>query len=180
MIKYLALFVLLFSFCSNSNIETSKKLNDYYTELGIKSFKDKKPALKLAFLDLDDQPVTLEKYKGKVILLNFWFLDCPFCKKEKPEFEKLKAQMKNKDFIIVSVCIDGESRVDEIPIYIEEKAMTITVLKDPKRESAQKLFQGAVPTSFIINKEGNIIGLVEGDREWASQASIEFFKILAG
>ncbi len=153
-------------------------IEEQFAELGIKPIKGNKSVLAYTLLDLDGKEVSLKRYKGKTVLMNFWFISCPFCKNEKGELEKLKAKMKGKDFVILAVSVDKKHRSGEVDMYRVENKMTVTVLHDPTRKVANGLGLGSVPTSYIIDKNGTLLGEAAQDRKWGEEGYVKLFNQL--
>lgn len=104
---------------------------------------------------------SLENYKGKVIFLNFWATWCPPCKKEMPDIENIyKEYGKNKkDVVILGVNSEKENEVKK---FLKDKGYTFPTVIDENSEVMRKYFIQAFPTSFVIDKEGNVYGYVMG------------------
>jgi len=69
-----------------------------------------KPAPALALHDLDGRPADLEHLRGRVVLVNFWAVWCPPCRKEMPSMARLEDKLKDRPFAILGVNV-GESRM---------------------------------------------------------------------
>lgn len=104
---------------------------------------------------------SLENYKGKVIFLNFWATWCPPCKKEMPDVESIYKEYgeNKKDVVILGVNSEKENEVKK---FLKDKGYTFPTLIDENSEVMRKYFIQAFPTSFVIDKEGNVYGYVMG------------------
>lgn len=104
---------------------------------------------------------SLENYKGKVIFLNFWATWCPPCKKEMPDIENIYKEYgeNKKDVVILGVNSEKENEVKK---FLKDKGYTFPTVIDENSEVMRKYFIQAFPTSFIIDKEGNVYGYVMG------------------
>ena len=104
---------------------------------------------------------SLENYKGKVMFLNFWATWCPPCKKEMPDVESIYKEYgeNKKDVIILGVNSEKENEVKK---FLKDKGYTFPTVIDENSEVMRKYFIQAFPTSFVIDKEGNIYGYVMG------------------
>lgn len=104
---------------------------------------------------------SLKKYKGKVIFLNFWATWCPPCKKEMPDIENIyKEYGKNKkDVVILGV---NSEKTKDVKKFLSEKNYSFPTVIDENSEVMRKYFIQAFPTSFVIDKEGNVYGYVMG------------------
>lgn len=108
------------------------------------------------------EKISLSKYKGKVILLNFWATWCPPCRMEIPDFVELYKNYSNK-LIIIGISLD-ESGVENVKKFYEYFKMNYPVIMGT-RDIVIK-FGGitAIPTSFIIDKNGEIVKKLIGFR----------------
>lgn len=104
---------------------------------------------------------SLENYKGKVIFLNFWATWCPPCKKEMPDIENIYKEYgeNKKDVVILGVNSEKENEVKK---FLKDKGYTFPTVIDENSEVMRKYFIQAFPTSFVIDKEGNVYGYVMG------------------
>ena len=104
---------------------------------------------------------SLENYKGKVIFLNFWATWCPPCKKEMPDVESIYKEYgeNKKDVVILGVNSEKENEVKK---FLKDKGYTFPTVIDENSEVMRKYFIQAFPTSFVIDKEGNVYGYAMG------------------
>jgi len=113
------------------------------------------PAPDFALPDAQGNEIKLSDLKGKVVLLNFWATWCGPCKIEMPWFVEFQRDYKDKGFAVVAVSLDEEGWEVVKPFAEDLKLNFPVVLGDD--ELADK-FGGvvALPTTFIIDKEGRI------------------------
>ena len=112
---------------------------------------------------------TLEQYEGKVIFLNFWATWCGPCRNEMPEIQKLyeeyAAQGEDAEVAILGVAgpgMGGEGSAEDITAFMEENGYTYPVLMDETGEMFSYYGISAFPTTFMIDREGNVFGYVSG------------------
>lgn len=126
--------------------------------------KERKPAPDFLLKDANGTPVKLSDYKGKVVLLNFWATWCGPCTLEIPWFVEFEQQFKSRGFEVVGISMD-EDGWTAIKPYVTEHKMNYRVLLG--NDSVSDLYGGveALPTSFVIDREGKIatvhVGLAE-------------------
>lgn len=123
-------------------------------------------------LELKDQfgkVHTLSDYKGKVIFLNFWATWCGPCRNEMPDIQKLyeeySAQGEDAEVVILGIAGPGigqEGSGGDIAGFMEENGYTYPVLMDESGEMFDQYGISAFPTTFMIDRDGNVYGYVPG------------------
>ncbi len=134
--------------------------------------KDVIPAYNFTLKDQYGNQHTLSDYKGKVVFLNFWATWCPPCKKEMPDIEELYKQYNlNKDEVVFLGIANPSSddypnnqdmRKEEIISFLEDGEYTFPTVFDETGKVFYNYNISAFPTTFMIDKEGNIVGYVPG------------------
>ena len=121
------------------------------------------PAPVVTLTDFNGKPVTLpEAFKGKVILVRFWSLDCGFCDKEKLfTLESFYQKYKDRGFIPVAI---NESRVDKTDERLLKFAyLTYPMLVDEYSLVAKRFGVIGLPTTFVIDEEGIVRDKITGE-----------------
>ena len=136
---------------------------------------NKKEDVKMPNIVLYDQygkKHSLEEYKGKVVVINFWATWCGYCVQELPEFEKVYKEFgsNKKDVIILGVAgpktkenpnnVDVEK--DKIISFLKKKNVTYPTLMDEAGKSFDDYGVKYFPTTYVINKNGYLEGFVNG------------------
>jgi cytochrome c biogenesis protein CcmG/thiol:disulfide interchange protein DsbE len=121
----------------------------------------RKVAPNFALNDSDGRTVQLADYRGKVVLLNFWATWCDPCRIEIPWFTEFERKHKDRGFAVVGISMDEEGW-DAVKPFISEYRINYRVLMG-NNEVAQ-LYDGveALPTTFLIDREGKIAAIHEG------------------
>jgi thiol-disulfide isomerase/thioredoxin len=101
--------------------------------------------------------IELSKLKGKVVLVNFWATWCPPCRAEIPDFIEVYNSYKSKGFEIVGIALDEEGWSKVAP-YMKEAKMNYPVVLGSEKEVQQYGGIEAIPTTFIVDKNGYIAG----------------------
>jgi thiol-disulfide isomerase/thioredoxin len=127
-----------------------------------------RPAPALALKDLNGKTVSLEEYRGKVVLLDFWATWCSPCVAAMPKLQKLHDKYAAKGFAVVGVAIDeGGSSVVQ-PVVARKKVVYPTLLGT---EAAWKAYEvKTLPALFLVDREGRIVKQFGGA---TSQSTIE-------
>ena len=121
----------------------------------------------VGLLDETEASRTLADYKGQWVVLNFWATWCAPCRKEMPSLQALDAAM-GDDFSVVAIAT-GRNSVDAINAFFNEAGVTtLPKLRDPKSELARNMGVLGLPLTVILNPEGQEVGRLIGDADWAS------------
>ena len=128
---------------------------------------DKAPNFTLKTLD-GKSSHTLQSLKGEVVLVNLWASWCKGCKKEMPEFFKLQKSYK-KGFKIVTVSVDDEAEKSQKFLHSVEKKVgyktPFITLHDTKKNVAKAYQCSAMPSSYLIDKNGVIRNIIIGSMD---------------
>ena len=135
------------------------------------------PASDFALTDQYGVTHTLEQYRGKVIFLNFWATWCPPCRAEMPDIQSLyeKYGPDHDEVVILAVATpgyNGEGDESEVKAFLEGNGYTYPVLMDDTGELMRYYGISAIPTTFMIDVEGNIYGYVPGAMSEETMQSI--------
>lgn len=114
------------------------------------------PEFKLKNLEGED--VSLEDFKGKTVVLNFWATWCGYCDEEMPDFQKL---MKENENVVVLAVNVRESKKEALE-YIKAGGYEFPVVLDHSGEISDRYMVTGFPTSYFIDGEGKIRGSVFG------------------
>ena len=115
-----------------------------------------KPAIDFHVKDVNGGDLSLEKYRGKIVLLDFWAVWCAPCRAETPHLKRAYAEFKDREFEIVGISLDHEK--SKLLAYIEEHDIAWPQFLNETGENdiAQKYKVMAIPRTFLIDHEGVI------------------------
>ena len=99
--------------------------------------------------------VKLSDYRGKVVLVNFWATWCPPCVKEIPDFVALTDDYGEKGLIILGISLDKNPQ-QVLPGFIRKYKINYPILLDDGRVAGVYGGVTAIPTTFLVDREGNI------------------------
>jgi thiol-disulfide isomerase/thioredoxin len=160
-------------------ILTGGQADDLFSKIDIKPIKDKRKLPNITLESLKGEKVELKSFKGKVIFLNFWATWCGPCKEEMPSMEVLQQQFKDKDFLFLAISVDYEG-AKPVRDFIAKQRYTFPVLIDQKGETLDLLDVKGIPTTFIIDRQGAMLGIAIGPRNWKSPEVIALLNQLTG
>ncbi|WP_035014105.1 TlpA disulfide reductase family protein [Catenovulum agarivorans] len=99
-------------------------------------------------------PKQLSQLKGKVVYVDFWASWCQPCRKSFPWMNQLQQKYSNDEFVMLAVNVDSD--IDLAEIFLQQVPANFPIVYDPKGEIAAKFDLLGMPSSFIINKQGEI------------------------
>lgn len=114
--------------------------------------------------DLNNQKINLDQFKDKVILVNFWATWCPPCIAEMPAFQKLYNDYQNR-VVFLFVTQDDENKVRK---FLLDKEHDIPVYF-PISTRPVEMNSNSLPTTYVINKKGQIVVDKTGALDWNSR-----------
>lgn len=124
--------------------------------------KDPIPAPDFSLPNLQGETVRLADLKGKVVMINFWASWCGPCRQEMPLLSELYNTYKRAGFELLGVNLDGQSGAAQR--FLERTPVTFPVLLDPKGTVAGLYQNQAMPSSYFINRKGELVHLHQGYR----------------
>lgn len=136
------------------------------------------PAVDFSLMDQYGNTHTLSQYKGKTIFLNFWGTWCPPCRAEMPDIQKIYEEFDQEGedaLIILGVAapnLGKEKSEDGIKTFLEENGYTYPVLMDTDAELFQTYGISSFPTTFMIDRDGNLFGYATGQLSEETMRSI--------
>jgi peroxiredoxin len=111
----------------------------------------------------------LADHRGKVVMVNFWATWCPPCLEEMPAMERLYRQHKDAGFTLVAISVDADA--GKIGPFLTAHKLTFPVGLDPRMDLANGYAVRALPSSFIVGRDGNLAALAIGPRHWDNDAA---------
>lgn len=118
-----------------------------------------KPVPDFSAIDLDGNPISLQDYRDKVVLLDFWAVWCGFCINEMPNLKRVYDTYKDQGFDIIGVSLDDEA--SELRDYIKENDLQWRQIYSGERWKDDPLAQQynitGVPSQWLIDADGKLI-----------------------
>ncbi|HQY64349.1 MAG: TlpA family protein disulfide reductase [Myxococcales bacterium] len=126
--------------------------------------------------DMAGNSVSLESFRGKVVVLNFWTKTCGPCLQEMPEIADLARIVRQKgDVVVVTVSTDeGPEAVRDTLKAVLREEPPFPVLFDPEAAVVGKKYGTHLfPETWIIDKRGVVRARFDGARDWSSSAIVQ-------
>lgn len=128
-------------------------------------------------IDMTDAPRSLDEFRGKWVVLNFWATWCAPCRHEMPALDRLQAAMPQIAVLPVATGRNAPDAIDRF--FAEAGVQNLTVLRDPKSQLSRAMGVMALPVTVILNPEGQEVARLIGDAEWDSPAALALLNALA-
>lgn len=108
--------------------------------------------------DINGNEYSLNSLKGKIIVMNFWFVECKPCVMEMPELNKLVENYKNKDVIFLGFATNDKSKIDS---FLKKKDFSYNIIPNSKKIATDYKVSG-YPTHIIIDENSKIVYSTSG------------------
>lgn len=151
-------------------------LDRLFYDMGIQKIPGVDPPKDILLEDVNGNQVKLSDKKGRVVFLNFWATWCPGCRIEMPSMEKLHHQFKDRDFVIIAISI--QEPVARVKQFLFQNRLSFITLLDKNGIVGSRFGAFSIPTTYLLNKEGKVIGKAVGSRDWHSQEALSLFEHL--
>jgi thiol-disulfide isomerase/thioredoxin len=140
------------------------------------------PSLKLE--RMDGKFTSLNEFRGRVVLLNFWATWCPPCRRELPILERLLQESAREPLAIVAVSIDEGGRKVVEPFLRQVNVTRLRPFLDPNGAIAKRAGADAttpfvlwgMPITYIIDRQGLVVGYITGEVDWMTGAARAFLR----
>ena len=144
--------------------------------LGLMPFQNRIPSEDFVLTILGGNEQALADYRGKIVFLNFWATWCPPCREEMPSMQVLYDELFDEGLEIVAVnVLEAE---DTVSAFVEENKFTYPVMLDGDGRVSLRYSVRAYPTSYIIDRAGNVIAVRQGFHTWSTPEMIDGFRKL--
>ncbi len=117
-----------------------------------------KEAPNFTLRNLDGEEISLQDYRGKIVLINFWATWCVYCDIEMPDLQKLDKE--NEDVVVLAVNVMEDK--ETVEKYIKEGGYDFEVVLDEDGAIARTYLVGGYPASYFVDEEGIFQGAVPG------------------
>lgn len=135
------------------------------------------PVPEIEFLDAEGDAMTLEDFRGRMVVLNLWATWCAPCRREMPSLDRLQARLGGDQLEVVALSQDRGDSLEKIREFYDEVGVRhLAIYRDPQASVARALRAPGLPTTIVIDADGREVGRVLGDAEWDSDAAVELLE----
>ncbi len=112
---------------------------------------------------LDGRPFSLDSLKGRVVVLDFWASWCVPCRESVPFFDGLQQKYRAQGLTIVGLTLEDDE--DAITDFLADEPATFAIVRDPTGRAGEAFRVVAMPTTFLIDREGRTVARFEGSNK---------------
>ena len=128
------------------------------------------------FLDKKDQKININEYKGNLLILNFWATWCEPCKEEMPSLDRLQVNPELDNIKIFAINI-GKEKLNKVnKFFVDFNIKNFEPYFDPPTTLAKKFSLRGIPTSILINKEGQEFARIIGSINFEDENFVKWIK----
>jgi thiol-disulfide isomerase/thioredoxin len=131
-----------------------------------------RPAPELAFQDAQGHPLSLEDFRGQVVVLNLWATWCGPCRSEMPSLDRLQAEAGGAGLHVLPLSVDRADLAQIQTFYQDTGIQHLNIYRDPSAAASRALGAFGLPTTLVIDAEGREVGRVIGPAEWDSAEAL--------
>ena len=132
-------------------ISNGRYTGDYTVVPSVVNF----PAPEITLNDLHGEKVSISDYNNKIVLINNWATWCPPCEAEMPTLSKFFKEHKDDGFMLIG--IEAGEPADEVARFVDKYDLTFPILLDPNNKSLISFHNDNLPSSYVIDRNGNVV-----------------------
>src|SRR5487761_146315 len=135
------------------------------------------PAPQTSFADAQGKTLSLADFAGRLVLVNFWATWCAPCRKEMPSLERLQTRLGDK-IAILAISEDSGGQKTVAPFVARFGVTALRTYLDPTSAVGRAFKVDGLPTSFLVDRQGRVLGQVVGEAQWDSPKMISIIEPL--
>ncbi len=174
LIALIACFFVIVQSCSWTDNNKAKSPLSHFAKGELRKLKFPEPNSKLpalSFKDMEGKDVSLDDFKGEIVLLNIWASWCAPCVKEMPSLSRLQKDYKNLRIIALSL---DQNIKDAQGLLARKSINNLQLYHDPDLRFLPALGEASIPTSVFIDRRGKEIARIVDDIDWQDKRVSEF------
>ncbi|MCZ6523691.1 MAG: TlpA disulfide reductase family protein [Alphaproteobacteria bacterium] len=141
-------------------------------------FDEPRPVSEVRFTDGEGRDLSLDRFRGKVVLLNLWATWCAPCRREMPALDRLQARLGGDDFEVLALAVDRGGAA-KVKAFLDELGIErLGLYVDSTTRALRALGAYGLPTTLLIDRAGNEVMRVIGATEWDGAEIVELVRHL--
>ena len=162
-------FLIIFIFMlSNSVASEATNIKNLVINKELKSYGD------ITFLDIKNKELSLNDYKGNLVILNFWATWCAPCKDEMPSLDLLTENPNLDNLKVFPINIGKDTNQKSLDFFKDLEIKNLEIYFDSPNTLAKKFKLRGLPTSIVFNKDGLEFARIIGSIDFTDKKFIEW------
>lgn len=148
-----------------------------FATVGFEVRDEKAPDFQLQ--TMDGRPLSLDDFRGRWLLVNFWASWCGPCREEMPSMRAFARSFSGDRLRLLAISLDDND--EAMRGFLIEQGITpddFVIARDIDGEVSARYGSRLLPETWIVDPEGHIIGRVQGAVDWTDASILELFEIL--
>ena len=133
-----------------------------------------RPISSVTFEDFTNKEISLDDYKGKLVIINFWATWCAPCKKEMPSLDSLYQNSNFKNLEVLAVNMEQPNTSKTKKFFDDIKIKKLKIFFDSKLNFVKEFKLRGVPTTIVINKKGEEFARIIGEANFQDEKLIKW------
>jgi len=133
-----------------------------------------KPISSLIFEDFSGNEINLNKYNGKLVIINFWATWCAPCKKEMPSLDKLYQSKNFKNLQVFAVNMEQPNTLKTKKFFDDLNIKKLSIFFDSNLNFVKEFKLRGVPTTVLINKKGEEFARIIGEVDFLDKKFLKW------
>ena len=143
---------------------------------GFQALEQPQPAPPAVFKTAAGKRVKLADFRGRVVLVNLWATSCAPCQSEIPSFDRLQAMYQGDGLAVVALSSDNASSMTVRRYLQRNNVQNITPYFDADGSAAMALNVHKLPTTLLIDRDGNLVGWLNGAVQWDAPDAVALIR----
>jgi len=144
---------------------------------GVQQPRVQKPAPAFSLQQLSGGAHALADEQGRVVLLHFWATWCVACRHEMPQIEHLWRKYRDDGLTVLGVNVD-RGNIAGVRTFVHERNLSFPSVLDPDGLVRRRYEVRGLPTTYLIGRDGRILGRIIGERDWSGDAASQLIHSL--
>ena len=123
-----------------------------------------------------DHQVSLNQFRGQIVVLNFWASWCAPCNQELPSIMDMQNRLRGRGVVVLGVSIDVDG--DAYHRFLQERNVNFVTVRDPEQKVANMYGTSMWPESYVIDRQGVLRRKIVGPINWDSPEVMQFLNKL--